>query len=419
MQPIADPIFPPFAEKLQRVDSYAEIEEVMKSPDFILEGGYDKALFLGDTLIMSEGDRHRELQNRFAPLFSRSSIAYYELRLVEPVINEVLDEMRTKVGDDGVARADLVPLVHAALTRISARVTGVDGVDTPERTERFRQAILTLSEATTATFAYNHEELVAAGKKAMEMLIDEYLQSSLDRRIDVARRFHAGEIERDDLPRDVLMLLCIENDLEGPQGPEQIPYVWRHCSLFLTAAIKTTSHSLPHVFVHLDEWIEEHPEDRELLTDPDFLHRAVAESIRLHQTAPVRLRVAAKDLTLSTGREVAAGEMLALNVGPANMDPEIFGEDARYFNPHRELPKGMSGWGMAFGVGIHSCLGRNLVMSPMNKGDAKYGTHGNAVRIMQTLYERGIALDPDGTTTKRPESLHDSFDSVPIVIRGA
>ena len=105
--------------------------------------------------------RHAELKQLFAPLMSRQTLAYYELHLVEPVIREAVAEMGSTRGADGRVRTRVVPLIHAALTRISARVTGADGVDTEERTDRFRDLVLTLSAATTASYSSpKPEELI-------------------------------------------------------------------------------------------------------------------------------------------------------------------------------------------------------------------------------------------------------------------
>lgn len=419
MQPVQDPQVPDFVGKLQRIDTYAEIEEIMKSPDFVMAGADERMIFLDDTLIMSEGQRHSQLKQLFAPLMSRQAMAYYELNLVEPVIQTAIAEMQSRRGADGLVRTDAVPLIKAVLTRISALVTGVDGVDTPERTDRFRELVLVLSAATTGSFSTRPAaEMIREGREAMQALIDEYLQASLDRRIDLVRHHRAGELPAEDLPRDMLTALCLQDDLSRPDDDEKIPYVWRQCALFLTGSIKTTSHSLPHVFVHLDEWLREHPEDRNKLTDPEFLHRAAAESFRLHQTTPTRFRGAVRDVTLSTGRKVAAGEMVALHAPPANVQAEIFGPDARYFNPWRETPRGMQPWGMTFGLGVHSCIGRNLVTGIQNKGDEKHGTHGTAVRVMLALYGLGGELDPDNPPRRLPESLHDTYESVRLILRG-
>lgn len=419
MRPVTDPVVPDFVRELQRIDTYAEIEEIMKSRDFMMAGAEERTIFLEDTLIMSEGRRHAELKQLFAPLMSRQALAYYELHLVEPVIREAIAEMPTRRGADGLARTDVVPLLRATLTRISALVTGVDGVDTPERIERFRQLVLTLGDATTGSFStLPREEMIRRGRAAMDELARDYLQASLDRRVELVARHRAGDLALDALPRDMLTSLCLRDDLTRPDDAEKIPYVWRHCALFLTGSIKTTSHSLPHVFVHLGEWLSEHPEDRGKLTDPEFLHRAAAESFRLHQTTPARFRAATRDVTLSTGRRVGAGEMVALHAPVANVEDAMFGPDARCFDPWRETPRGTQPWGMTFGLGAHSCLGRNLVTGMMNKGDEKHGTHGTAVRLMLALYGLGAELDPEDPPKRPPDSLHDTYESVPLIMRG-
>jgi cytochrome P450 len=418
MEAVQDPPVPDFVKNLQRIDTYDEIAEIMTSTDFVMAGAEERYIFLEDTLIMSEGQRHSELKQLFAPLMSRQAVAYYELHLVEPVIRSVIEEMKSRPDADGNVRLDAVELIHAALTRISAQVTGIDNVDTPERTERFRKLVLILSDGTTGSFSRRPvEEMIRKGREATDALVNEFMQASLDRRIELARKHRAGEIEMTELPRDMLMSLCLKDDLSRPDDGEKISYVWRQCALFLTASIKTTSHSLPHVFFHVDEWIKAHPEERVKLTDVEFLHKAAAESFRLHQTTPARFRSATRDVTLSTGRKVAQGEMVALHAPPANVQTEVFGEDGRYFNPYREVPKGMQPWGMTFGLGVHSCIGRNLVTGIQNKGDDKHGTHGTAVRIMKALYDLGGELDARNPPHRPPDTLHDHFETMPMILR--
>jgi hypothetical protein len=80
------------------------------------------------------------------------------------------------------------------------------------------------------------------------------------------------------------------------------------------------------------------------------------------------------------------------------------------------VPKGMQPWGMTFGIGVHSCIGRNLVTGIMNSGDAKHGTHGTAVRIMMALYALGARLDPEKPPQRPSDSLHDTYDSVAMIL---
>ncbi len=419
MKPVEDVAVPPFVAQYQKVESYAEIEEIMRSRDFVQGGAPERSHFLGGTLIFAEGEDHDHQKRMFQGLMSRQAMAYYELHLLQSVIDKVIDDLRSSRGADGLVRSDVVTLVRTMLHRISAAVTGVDGVDTIERTTRFQTLVTKLGEATSGQFTTgDKDQIKRQGEESLASLIEEYLQPSLDRRLELLRAYRGEEIAKEDLPRDLLMTMCLNDDLERPDDSEGIPYVWRQATLFLTAAITTTTHTLPHAFVHISEWFDEHPEDREKATDPEFLRIAIAESLRLHQTSPVKFRIAAKDVTLSTGRNVKEGEMVALFAPPANLEPAMFGEDSRYFDPYRAAPKGATNYGLTFGVGIHMCLGRNLVVGMRGKSAEEAGTYGTMIRIVRTLHELGAELDPENPPRRYTSTYHDAFEAVPIILRG-
>ena len=418
MRPVSDPVVPPYVDQFQRVNSYAEIQEIMRSQDFHQDSPPERKVLFHDTLIMSEGDRHLQLKTLFSSLFTKEAITYYELRLLEPVIEQVMSELRTSRGPDGLARTDLAPLVRTMLLRISARVTGVDGVDTPERTERFRVLVAKLGEATTAHWSTRDKDVVVKeGLQALEDLVKEFLEDSRNRRQELVRQYKAGTLKKEDLPRDVLTLICLHGDDNYPGDTAYYAYAWRQCVLFLHASTQTTTHELPHVAIHLDEWIKEHPEQADKVNDPAFLRLAVGESLRLHQSAPVKFRVAAKDMTLSTGRKIDKDEMVALFAPRANLETELFGDDAREFNPYRKLPAGMQPWGLTFGAGVHMCLGRSLVTGIQNRSDDKTGADGTMVKILKMLYSRGMELDPANPPKRTTLSYHDAYESVPIILR--
>jgi len=407
---------PAFVDALAQITSYKEIEEVMRSADFHQSGAPERRIFFADTLIFAEGDRHAELKARFRSLMSREAMAYYEVRLLEPVIEEGLASLAGSRGADGCVRVELVSLVRTMLHKISAGVTGVDGVDTPERTERFAALITQLSEAVSGQWTRRPtEELIAEGRRALDDLVREYLRPSLDRRLALGRAFAKGEVTSDALPRDLLMTMCLADDIDLTGDDIRIPYVWRQCSLFLGASIHTTSQSVPHLIVHLDEWIRDHPEDRSRLTDPAFLRQAAMESLRLHQSSLAKFRVATKDIRLSSGRHVAAGETVALLTTLANRDPAVFGDDPDAFDPYRPRPAGQMPWGLTFGSGRHMCFGSNLVIGVAGKADAKMGTDGTLVKIAKMLFDHGCRLDPDDRPVAATKTYLDAFDRVPVV----
>jgi cytochrome P450 len=418
MQPVQDPIVPEFAARLQQVGDYAEINEVMSSPDFVQGGAPVRRVFLDDTLMFAEGHRHFELKRMFQDLVSREAMAYYEKHLLGPKIGEVMADLMATADASGMVCADLIPFTQTVLHKISAGVTGVDGVDTPERCMRFKNLVTALGKGIAAQFATGDiPVIVEQAKRDLQSLVDEFLQASLDRRVVLAKALKENKVAKGDLPRDALMMLCIQDDLSRPDDHVRVPYIWRQAAIFLSAAVQTTTHTFPHVVVHIDEWCQQHPADRARLLDAEFLHACVAEALRLHQTAPVRLRIAARDTVLSTGRKVAGGEMLSLRASHANMDPAIFGENPRLFNPYRPRPKAAQPWGMTFGAGRHMCIGRNLVMGLWGKGDKEHGTEGEMVSILRALYERGCILDPKQPIVRNRESYHDTFENVPILLQ--
>lgn len=410
-------VVPAYVQQYQRVDSYAEIQEIMRSPDFHQGRTPEREVFFGDTLIMIDGDEHLQRKRRLSPLFSREAMGYYEARLLDPTIADVLADLRSRHAGERVVRLDFVPLIRSMLHRISAQITGVDGVDTTERTERFCRLVEKLGHAVTAQFSRgNRQEVVQEGMVTLKALVEEYLQSSLDRRRVLVRQFKGGTLAKEDLPRDVLTMICLDGSDARTRSDDTAyyAYVWRECALFLHASTSTTVHTFPHVIVHLSHWLAQHPEDRQKLTQPAFLRAAIGESLRLHQTSPVKFRTANKDVILSTGRKVAKDEMLALYAPPANMEPELFGPHADRFDVHRERPGNMAAWGLTFGSGAHMCIGRTLVTGHFNRADDQSGTEGTMVKIMRALYAVGLQLDPDNPPRRVTDTYHDAYASLPI-----
>src|SRR5579862_8735883 len=192
---------PPFVSQHLHVHSHAEIQEIMQSPDFVQGRSPERDVFFGGSLVMLDGDEHIQRKKEFASLFSKGAMVFYETQLLEPVIAQAMAELRAKRGPDGLARTDLVPLVRTMLHRISAQVTGVDGIDTPARTERFRHLIAALADAASGQWSIrSREELFEEGLRARQTLVDEFLLPSLNRRRQLVKRFRSGQIDKENLP---------------------------------------------------------------------------------------------------------------------------------------------------------------------------------------------------------------------------
>jgi hypothetical protein len=119
--------------------------------------------------------------------------------------------------------------------------------------------------------------------------------------------------------------------------------------LMLIAGIDTTWSALGTMLWHLAA----HEQDRRMLAaDPAAIPAAVDELLRLY--APVTIgRVATTPTTLGD-REIRPGERVILPWAAANRDPAVFDD------PDRFIPGRPGGRHVAFGVGIHRCLGAHL-----------------------------------------------------------
>jgi cytochrome P450 len=399
--------------RITEISAYAEVEEVLRSKAFVQGAHGESQAFMAETLVMLDGSPHQQRRRLEAPLFDRAAMAYYDREALGPVIEQCIADCREQRNSSGVVKVDLVPLAAAMLHRIAAIVIGIDGIDTPERIERFRWYHDRLAEAMQVEWTErDHDEVIRQGLKHRDDFVAELFGPSVRRRQDLIARFRAGELSREELPEDLLTLLYLHWD---PNWDEDLPL--RETSLFMLASIQTTAHALPHVVYHLSTWLLDHPGDAGRVSDPGFLAAAISESLRLHVPVPSLTRVATQDVILSSGRRVSAGDIIAVSFGPANRDQSAFGADADEFRPERPVPARLRQWGMTFGSGDHTCLGRPLVTGLASRGaEAGRGVDGSMSRMIRALFAAGVRLDPDDPPTMVAETKHDAYARLPVLL---
>ena len=400
----------PYIKDFRHFRTFSEVNEILRSKDFRQGSHQESQPFFGNSLLTIDHDDHFERRRLEASLFSKAALEYYEREELVPLIQQTLDEARSAGGD--VVRVDLCAVLRTILARISVVTTGIDGVDTPERTDAFRDYVEELSIGVGVEWSTeDHAEVVARILAIRDDFDRDFFSASLQRRRDLVQRHREGHLAREDLPVDLLTLLLLHWD-DGWDAEFPI----REAALYLVAASQTTTHALPHVVVHLSEWFAEHPEDRSKVQDKGFLKMAAHESLRLHLPAPALLRIAEADVVLTNGVTIAEGERVACLVTPANRDPAVFGSDARSYNPYRETPD-VKPWGFAFGGGQHSCIGRTLVTGLSPRTDDDDGTDGTLVNILSALYAAGAELDPEDPPTYNPLTYHDAYGRFPLLLR--
>ncbi len=174
-----------------------------------------------------------------------------------------------------------------------------------------------------------------------------------DRYSRIIREFFLEQIAyRQEHPGDDLISFLLNAELDGEPVPMHV--IRGNVGLMLIAGIDTTWSSIGSALWHLAA----HPEDRRRLVEhPELIPVAVEEFLRAY--SPVTMARLAREDTEIAGCPVGKGERVLLSFAAANRDPEAFDDPEeviidRPVNRH-----------IAFGVGIHRCLGSNLARMEM------------------------------------------------------
>lgn len=143
-------------------------------------------------------------------------------------------------------------------------------------------------------------------------------------------------------------LLAVEVDGDRLTDAEIVA----NCIFLFAAGHDTTAGMLCNALAALHR----HPDQlARLRADASLMPRAVAECQRYDNSLQVTARMVLEDMELQ-GRRFTAGDTLLVCVGAANRDPEKFREPDRLRIDREDADPRM----MAFGGGIHYCIGARL-----------------------------------------------------------
>jgi cytochrome P450 len=139
----------------------------------------------------------------------------------------------------------------------------------------------------------------------------------------------------------------------------------------------------------------QHQDQLEMLRkNPDLWPGAVEEVLRLDAPVQMTSRTTACDLELA-GHHLAAHQTIALLLGGANRDPDVFDEPDR-FDINRVNAKDH----LSFSSGVHACLGASLARM-------------EAAIALRALFERFTDLQLDGIATPRGLATLRGFRHIP------
>lgn len=292
------------------------------------------------------------LQKTFSP---RAAIA----RIDE--IRALADALIDKVADQG--HCDFIPAIAEPLP--VTVFLGMMGLPI-ERLPEFRDLVHEFLENTTGD--------LMKGAALSRKVADAMLGDILARRED---------------PKDDIISLLWATEIDGE--PMTLELMEDYAVLLFIAGLDTVINGMGFGIRHLAM----HPQLQEQLrADPELITEAAEELLRRY-TFTIPMRRVANDTELG-GFRLKAGEWLALYLPGADLDPREF-DNPEDFDLARENKVHI-----AFGAGVHRCLGAHLARVEL-----------------QVLYQQMLKrlppfrLDPD-----RPARFHSgniiAFDSLPI-----
>ncbi len=342
--------------------SYDAVHGVLGSSDFS-SAGY--ALVMGEvfghSILEMDEPEHKAYRSILQQAFTRKAMQRWEVELVRPLIDEMIDEF---IDDK---RADLVKhLFFPFPVRVIAALLGLPPEDLPE----FHRLTVELISVTT-----NWDRAVRAS-----VALRDYL---------------AGIVaERRVTPADDMISVLATAEQDGQRLTDEDIYAF--VRLLLPAGAETTYRSSSNLLFGLLS----HPDQMAaVIADRALLPDAIEEGIRWEPPLLIIVRTAARDVDVC-GVTIPADAAVICNLGSANHDDERW-ERAEEFDIFRpRLPH------IGFASGPHTCLGMHLARM-------------ETTVVMEALFDRlpGLRFDPDapapyisGLTFRAPPALHLAWD---------
>lgn len=390
--------------------SWPQVRDALRAKDLRQAGYSEGAVVMADCLLDLHGPEHRERRRLENRLFRRETFSHWEHEVLGGTIRATLGPF-VEAG-----RGDLALIGYRSAMNLTATIAGIDhDPGDADATDQLYTIVKKFSEGATIKHSTRDKDVVRAEvRDAMERFTSEVYLPSVARRQALIDRVDRGELDEQDLPRDVLTTLLRNHDrLDLP--PDVLR---REICFYLQAGAHSTANAFTHTVDDLLVRGETHPEDLELARhDLAFVQRCMHESLRLNPASPMAYRTPLCDVTLGDGTLLPAGADVVLDLMAANRDPQAFGPSAADYDPHREVPDGIARWGMSFGAGTHACIGAELdggleIDMQRDPGDQLYGT----VAVMAHAFlEAGGQRDPDDPPELDPASVRRHFSRYPVV----
>ncbi|GMU78465.1 MAG: putative cytochrome P450 123 [Acidimicrobiia bacterium] len=269
-------------------------------------------------MIMMDPPRHDRLRRLVSRAFTPRAIA-----ALEPRVHEIAAGLAAELADQ--SDADFVATFAEPLpTMVIAELLGVDTED-------------------RAFFKTKSNQLVRQNP-----LVEGGRRESLDAAAALYEYFDAVVDDRRARPRDDLVTALTVAEIDGERlGRDEL---LGFCFLLLVAGNETTTNLLGNSAIVLHD----HPDVRAgLAAAPEGLPDAVEELLRFDSPVQGLARRTTRTVDVD-GTTIPEGDQVLLLFGSANRD------DAEFPDPDRFEPDRRPDRHLAFGHGIHYCLGASL-----------------------------------------------------------
>jgi cytochrome P450 len=271
-------------------------------------------------LVGMDEPEHKRLRSLVAQAFRQRMLAHWDAELVVPVVDEMIDTFVDRGSAELVSE-----FTYRYPAQVIAEILGLSRED----------------------HEYFHPRALAVINVAARP--DEGIAASAE-----LREYFATVVEaRRTKPGNDLISELVQAELDGEQlGDEEI---YSFLRLLLPAGAETTYRATGSFLYGLMT----HPDQFEALkADRSLMPQAIEESIRWESPLLITSREVSRDTELA-GVEIPKGAGVVTNVGSANHDPTRW-PDGDEFDIFREPQPHI-----AFGVGVHMCLGMHLARMEM------------------------------------------------------
>jgi len=318
--------------------------------------------YMGKTILAMDGDEHRAYRNLVASAFRASTLERWADEVIEPSVNGLLDEIAPR------GKSDLVDDLTARFpVQVIAAIMGVP-------LEDYDQFQVWADDI-------NFGPRDPKRSKAASVAVTTYLEP-----IVAERRRH---------PQADLLSDLVTAEVDGHTLDDD--HLYGFLRLLLPAGAETTFRMFGNCLVGLLT----HPDVlAEVTADRSLIPTVIEETLRWETSVTMVNRETTRDVEVG-GCPIPKGAGVLALVGSANRDESHY-QSADEWDPHRE-PKPH----LAFGTGIHQCLGMHLARLELRIG-------------LNAVLDRlpNLRLDPafpapsiKGLPFRSPNELHVLFDA--------